>query len=97
MEQFGSGGIKCDKKGCGYCDPDVKVSEYPSYINKPCPQCGSNLLTKADYEAFTAMMRVMNNPVVKTIDWVCSKLGIKPKTFEVDMDGSGTVKLKKTN
>lgn len=43
-------GIKCDNKNCNYENDDVKFEEYPSYINKPCPVCGSNLLTQIDYD-----------------------------------------------
>ncbi len=62
-------GIKCDNPKCNYTDPLVKYEEYPEYVNKPCPECGSNLLTEQDYEMcktmiedpFKAMMSLMMN------------------------------------
>lgn len=42
-------GIKCDNPNCDYEDMSVRFEEYPAYLNKPCPKCGQNLLTKHDY------------------------------------------------
>lgn len=41
-------GIKCDS--CPHSEPLVKSSEYKNYLNRPCPICGENLLTKKDYD-----------------------------------------------
>lgn len=54
------GGLKCDKPGCGYRNEDIPVKEYPEWINKPCPLCGSNLLTEADYKSFMRVLSVIN-------------------------------------
>lgn len=51
------GGIKCDNPNCNYADASVPVSNYPKWINKPCPVCGSNLLTEDDYTAFMKMYK----------------------------------------
>lgn len=48
-------GIKCDKPGCGWEDNSVQEEEYPSYLNKLCPQCGSRLLTEKDLETLYRM------------------------------------------
>lgn len=42
-------GIKCDNEECGWKDPTVPYEDYPKYIDKPCPCCGANLLTRQDY------------------------------------------------
>lgn len=42
-------GIKCDNITCTYSDPHVKQADYPQWVNRPCPYCGQNLLTKFDY------------------------------------------------
>jgi hypothetical protein len=52
------GGIKCDAPGCGWRCPsrwhddtvewnDVHAA-VATWLNKPCPDCGANLLTEAD-------------------------------------------------
>lgn len=77
-------GIKCDAVGCGYSDPsaeDVRV-----YLNRPCPNCGANLLTEADLALLDAM--------IACVDWVNSIAGPAPDgavrdRFRVNMDGSG--------
>lgn len=57
------GGIKCDAHGCGYRDDDVKFADYAQYIDRPCPKCGSNLLTKeamADVNKYIALAKFVN-------------------------------------
>jgi len=39
--------IKCDH--CGYKSPRIIPRQAKRYINKPCPVCGHNLLTRREY------------------------------------------------
>ena len=39
--------IQCDL--CDYYKEGVEFSEYPEYIDKPCPKCGASLLTQKAY------------------------------------------------
>ena len=48
--EFTVSGIKCDNPSCDYKDMGVKFEDYPDYINKPCPKCGSVLLTQEDHD-----------------------------------------------
>lgn len=43
-------GIKCDNKCCDYKNTSVCVEDYKEWVNKPCPKCGSVLLTESDYK-----------------------------------------------
>jgi hypothetical protein len=44
--------LKCDAPACDY-EEDTPLSADPtSYINKPCPKCGANLLTREDCDAY---------------------------------------------
>ena len=40
---YGVYGIKCDS--CDYSDMSVPYENYPQYVDKPCPECGTPLLT----------------------------------------------------
>ena len=51
-------GIKCDNPECDYKDMSVKYEDYPKWIDKPCPCCGSNLLTKRDYNVTKLMVKL---------------------------------------
>ena len=53
------GGIKCDNPNCDYINPDVKISEYEDWLNKPCPKCGANLLTEEDYGKVKMLMAIV--------------------------------------
>ena len=56
--QFNIGGIKCDNPECDYIDQSVELKDYPNWLNKPCPKCGSNLLTQADYDNVKAIIEL---------------------------------------
>jgi hypothetical protein len=75
--------VVCDNKECGYQvvnetkSPDVCTKEY---INKPCPNCGQNLLTFDDYmesEKFLAKIKWIN----KWFSWL---LFFTPKSIQVE-------------
>lgn len=51
-------GIKCDNPECDYKDTSVKYEDYPKWVDKPCPCCGSNLLTKHDYEVTKFLVKM---------------------------------------
>ena len=50
-------GIQCDTKGCGYHDDYIHFNDYKSWLNKPCPKCGANLLTKEAHESAKNLIR----------------------------------------
>ncbi|WP_097005268.1 hypothetical protein [Lacrimispora amygdalina] len=92
------GGIKCDNPNCNYKDDTVQASEYPSYLNKPCPICGSNLLTEADFKSFIKIMKVINkinsfgNKLPKFIQKWLEKS--EEGDMSIDFNGSGKVDIK---
>jgi hypothetical protein len=51
---FAISGINCDH--CEYKNDDVAFEEYPSWLNKPCPDCGATLLTEQHMVEIEAMM-----------------------------------------
>lgn len=60
IEDLSEGNIKCDNSSCDYVVNNVKWEDTESYLNKPCPKCGENLLTEEDYEIFNFFMKGMN-------------------------------------
>lgn len=91
------GGIKCDNPKCNYKDDSVRVDEYPQYLNKPCPICGENLLTEADYKSFMTVLKVVNG--VNFITGLLpnlKKLRSQEKEIEmrIEFDGSGKLDIK---
>ena len=66
-------GIKCDAPGCDFKDTSVQRRQYYEWINRPCPKCGANLLTEADYklccsiEAATALINAAFGPMPEDI------------------------------
>ena len=92
------GGIKCDNPNCNYKDDSVQPNEYPNYLNKPCPICGSNLLTEADFKSFIKIIKVINkvnsfgNKLPKFIQKRLEKG--KESDMSIDFNGSGKVDIK---
>jgi len=41
--------IICDNPVCDHRE-DVEVRDMPSFVGRPCPKCGENLLTDADFD-----------------------------------------------
>jgi ssDNA-binding Zn-finger/Zn-ribbon topoisomerase 1 len=87
-------GIKCDH--CNYQEPDVEFKDYDKWLNKPCPKCGENLLTKADLESLKMLVQA-TNAVNKLFtdgsneDQNSSQEQIK---VPVEMNGTGKINIK---
>jgi predicted nucleic acid-binding Zn-ribbon protein len=84
-------GIKCDVPNCDYRKEDVSVSDYENWLNKPCPKCGSNLLTQEDYDATKALISLaetLNNVIPKAED------DEKMATVSIEMNGTGEINFK---
>lgn len=53
-----SRGVHCDAAGCDYTDPTAQLKDMRKWLNRPCPKCGANLFTVADYRALKVLGRV---------------------------------------
>lgn len=82
-------GIKCDNDSCDYEDHSVTKHQYKEYLNKPCPKCGSNLLTEADMKTVRILDLVFNNIVFKLINAFFGLFSKNKAVGTIDMDGSG--------
>ncbi len=54
-------GIKCDNPVCNYVEEGISVDNLSKWLNRPCPCCGENLLTKVDFTAIQDLMAVVEN------------------------------------
>ena len=84
-------GLKCDNTTCDYRDDSIKVEDYQSYINEPCPQCGTSLLTQADYDQvqnILSLVGVVNSLPEATDD------NDEKATVSFEMNGTGNVDIK---
>lgn len=82
-------GLKCDNPDCDYRDDKVNRDNYLEYIDKPCPKCGSVLLTQEDYEAVVALEAIEAS---FDLDIPSDLLGLGGETnYEVKMDGTGSI------
>ncbi len=80
-------GLKCDADGCDYKDMTISFEDYEQYINAPCPECGANLLTEADYETVKVLTGIVNTLNEKYPPPHDPNEPIA--RFTVDFDGSG--------
>lgn len=83
-------GLKCDK--CDYEDMSINVENYHDYVDAPCPDCGANLLTQADYDFVQVLMSLTDK-----INKACEERGIEDdgtlEEFSIKLDGSGIPKV----
>lgn len=97
-------GIKCDNPECSYRDAEVKYADYINWVNKPCPECGSNLLTEADYNIVLKMVKAVNfiNRLVTRVTPPFMRKRVKPLeemdklsrvTVELNGTGKATVEI----
>nr|WP_052951443.1 hypothetical protein [Devosia soli] len=47
--------LKCDAEGCDHIEDVAEITG--DMIGKPCPKCGSDLLTLEDFEFYTNLMK----------------------------------------
>lgn len=88
-------GIKCDAKGCGWRD-DLAEFDPDKYLNAPCPSCGSNLFTPADYKAMKRMFRVASLINKIAAPFIRKSKDKRKIAIPCNMDGSGKIKLERT-
>lgn len=84
-------GIKCDAQACDYVDQDVTVEQYEQWLNKPCPQCGANLLTQEDFDQVHLLISLTNmmNQVFPQ-----REEGEEDVVVSAEMNGTGEVNFK---
>lgn len=92
--QFVISGIQCD--ACDFRDDEVKLEQYPEYVNKPCPECGANLLTEADFKTVQLMIgmsEVINAVAAADLIPVARDGEMVEIDLPISLDGSGKIKL----
>ena len=72
---------------------NIKLEEYPEWVNEPCPQCGANLLTEEDF-AFAQMMIKLTKEVNQIIPPREVREDSIAQKVTLDLDGSGIPKVK---
>lgn len=84
-------GLKCDSSSCDYIDMSIKLEEYESYINSPCPKCGEPLLTQADFDQVQNILKMVS--MVNSIPTPKEDYKEKAK-ISFEFNGTGNVKTK---
>lgn len=87
-------GIKCDASGCDFRDETVQVAHYEQWLNKPCPKCGANLLTQADYDSVKLILKIekfCSRPIIGIIGNILF-FG-RGRKFKCNMNGTGKIKF----
>ena len=77
-------GVKCDAPCCDYTNDKVTLDDYSSYVNKPCPKCGANLLTESDMTTINNLLKVE-----KALGWIRLPALSKSCQIDIKMDGTG--------
>ena len=73
-------GIKCDNPSCDYADWSVKQEDYKDWVDRPCPKCQQNLLTRSDYN-FIRRLSIMVKVLDHLTRWFPTRKS--PQSFEI--------------
>lgn len=88
-------GMKCDNPECDWKDIYVRFENYEEYIDRPCPKCGSNLLTRECYERACAGIQTaerINDFLNKVMPkFVKRKVGKSMSILHADVDSDGRI------
>ena len=90
-------GLKCDKPGCNWNDMSVPYTDYEKSIDKPCPDCGSNLLTQSDYDQVLKMVQaveMINMYSAEDLEEIAKNL--TEEEIDGALDTMNQLKMKKT-
>ena len=88
---YTGGGIKCDAEDCDYTDDTANHTNYHEWLNKPCPCCGSNLLTQEDYDAVKAIHELIDyiNSNQSLVAAANASKDLNKASVKVSFNGSG--------
>lgn len=89
-------GLKCDNPNCNWSDMSVPFSDYEKSINKPCPECGENLLTQDDYDQVIQIkqaMELMATFSEEDLNNIVS--GLSEEEIDAALDKMNQLKMKK--
>jgi len=53
-------GITCDNPSCDFSDTSISFDEYESWVNTPCPKCGTIVLTDNDFQIFKFLIAAVS-------------------------------------
>jgi hypothetical protein len=75
--------LKCDAEGCDHREDVAKITA--DMVGKPCPKCGANLLTQADWDVYDAAFR----PLMEAME----KAGLSRLATQADRENPAAVML----
>lgn len=78
--------IKCDNLNCDYHhDVHYGLSEMKSFINRPCPKCGMNLMERSDYVIFRNLYILSwpNEQIARALNFLLGLIGISSGKVKV--------------
>jgi len=82
--------IECDTVGCGFEHPcSIDPVEW---INRPCPNCGENLLTQENYDGINKIMEQIDYINMLNLDLENIPAGGYRQKLKVDPTGVVTFK-----
>lgn len=74
--------VQCDRENCNYVIPSVLFDDMVEYIGKPCPVCGTVLVTTNDMREMILMRDaiLLSDKFINALpDWFLKVMGWTPK------------------
>jgi len=68
----------------------VRYEDYPQWLNRPCPKCGANLLTQADFDAVSWLLKEAEKHKMLSVPSYLRPFS-QPNKFRVKFNGTGKI------
>lgn len=91
-------GLKCDNPTCDWRDDKVTPNDYEQWLNKPCPDCGENLLTETDYEnakQLLAMIDLLSSIPKEKFEEFYKTMGLPNEMVKITFDTHESISIDK--
>ena len=93
--EVSGGGIRCDAKNCDWKDDSISLeTDLEPWLGKPCPNCGSNLLTRFDYYVHRFLLWVIRsvNNFIGPVD-----ANLPETTLKIETRGNNSIRMKQVD
>ena len=80
--------LNCDNDHCDFTIADIPDEDAEGWVDRPCPRCGENLLTRDDYDRWSVVQKateLMNTLTPEQLKLLGETMGVKSSDNDGDM------------
>ena len=73
--------LNCDNDRCDFTIADIPDADAEGWVDRPCPKCGENLLTREDFDRWSTVQKaaeLINTLTPEQLKLLGEATGVKP-------------------